>query len=125
MAMTHAERLKRRRDIVAESARGRTVPELCEQFGVGEGTVKAALREAGVRPVLGPRRNGRNTPSYAILADLLNTALSLREIARRHSVSAQAVQQIYIRARSHGIRVPDRCHGGKGSGWASTLLGDE
>ena len=115
--MTHAERAKRRRDVVDAVRNGSTIRDVAEQYQICTGYVYKLCMIEGVAlplPVRPPRPEPRcirkikkATPlgmnAYRVVAELINTEDSLREIGRNLEISPQRVCQIATRARQAGI----------------------
>ncbi len=100
--MTHPERKERRARIAAYVREGHSVAEAMEAFGVQGHMVHRSCRENEV-PV--PKAPGRRSSlsTYQILAALITTGDTIRQIAARSGVSPQYVSQLAHRARTGGI----------------------
>ena len=115
--MTHAERAKRRRDVVDAVRNGSTIRDVAKRYQISASYVYQLCMLEGVPlPLSGrpPRPEPRcireikkATPlgmnAYRVVAELINTEDSLREIGRNLEISPQRVCQIATRARQAGI----------------------
>jgi len=94
---------------VARAAQaGARVPDVAARHGISATYAYKICRAAGVE--YPSRRRAKN---FEILARLLKTDETLREVAKRFACSVQRVSHVYRRARDAGIDVPVRSHGGK------------
>ena len=68
--------------------------ELCETFGISEGTLKTYKSQLGIKTGR-PKRNYRHCPrTLAIIEDLKEGEMTTAEIARKHQVKWQSVHKI-------------------------------
>ena len=104
--LTHEQRRSRRKVIAQDVANGSSMAEVCQRHKVTRHTAWSACKENGV-PML---HNGCHLPpsSYRILADLLNTDDTLRDIAAKHRVTHQFVFIVLKQAKDAGITFPHR-----------------
>jgi DNA-binding CsgD family transcriptional regulator len=103
--MTHEQRRKRRQEIAAYAAEGRTAAETAEHFGVTSQTVYNACRPVGVVPAA--TKQTRHV-AYATIADLINTDDTHAVIAARRGTTRQRVGQIASKCREAGIPIRRR-----------------
>jgi transposase-like protein len=68
--------------------------ELCETFGISEGTLKTYKCQMGIKTGR-PKRNYRHSPrTIAIIEDLKEGEMTTAQIARKHQVKWQSVHKI-------------------------------
>ena len=91
--MTHDERRLRRQKVKAAIAEGKLIDEIAEEYGL--------RREYVSRLVPHYKRVPFRT--IKVLADLLNTKLTVRELAIKYKVSKQRIAQILKEAKDAGI----------------------
>ena len=102
--MTHEQRYIRRVRIREMVAAGTPVAEVADHFGVSTHMVCGECKRAGVpydRPKPPPPQV--RPSSYAVLADLINTDMTLEQIGEARGISRQRVGQIAQLARGAGI----------------------
>lgn len=88
---------------------GESLASVCRELGLSYGIVYHQLGRRGVK-LTNSRIPGPGT--FGILAELINTDRPMAHIAEERGVSHQWVQQIYKKAKDHGIPVRPRPHGG-------------
>jgi|GEM_PF-5470959 len=101
-AIAEERRLRAAQAILA----GRTVEEAAVETGLTPERVRAACREHGVRAPRMARPLSSST--FRILARLLGTTETIREVSQQLGVSFDAVQTVLRRAAKEGIRFPHR-----------------
>lgn len=105
-------RQRETREAIAAAVRaGSTIEAEASKHGVSLGTARAACRERGV-PVPDLRKI-KMFRAYAVIADLCNTDLTTRQIAKARGISHQRVSQIFIESKKAGIPVRPRSVGGR------------
>ena len=76
--------------------------ELCETFGISEGTLKTYKCQMGSKTGR-PKRNYRHCPrTLAIIEDLEGGEMTTAEIARKHQVKWQSVDKIRRKLEADG-----------------------
>jgi transposase-like protein len=76
--------------------------ELCETFGITEGTLKTYKSQMGIKTGR-PRRNYRHCErTLAIIEDLKEGELKIAEIARKHGIKWQSVHKIRRKLEDDG-----------------------
>lgn len=76
--------------------------ELCETYGITEGTLKTYKSQLGIKTGR-PKRNYRHCPrTLAIYEDLKEGKLKIAEIARKHQVKWQSVHKIRRKLEEDG-----------------------
>jgi transposase-like protein len=76
--------------------------ELCETYGITEGTLKTYKCQMGIKTGR-PKRNYRHCPrTLAIIEDLKEGELKIAEIARKHQVKWQSVHKIRRKLEEDG-----------------------
>ena len=76
--------------------------ELCETYGISEGTLKTYKSQLGIKTGR-PKRNYRHCPrTLAIIEDLKEGNLKIAEIARKHQVKWQSVHKIRRKLEEDG-----------------------
>ena len=76
--------------------------ELCETYGISEGTLKTYKCQMGIKTGR-PKRNYRHCPrTLAIIEDLKEGELKIAEIARKHQVKWQSVHKIRRKLEEDG-----------------------
>ena len=110
--MSYEEKHERRANMSALVKAGWTLSAVADRFGMCEGSVEEACRQAGVaipRMPLGP------TPAsaLAILADLQNTDDTIAQIAERRSRHESSVREVLSHGRKEGLLFPNRPVGTK------------
>ena len=76
--------------------------ELCETFGISEGTLKSYKSQMGIKTGR-PRRNYRHCPrTLAIIEDLKEGKLTTAEIARKHGIKWQSVHKLRRKLEEDG-----------------------
>ena len=105
--MSYEEKRERRCNMSALVKAGWTVAAVADRFGMCEGSVKGACRQAGVDI---PRMPRGPTPAsaLAIIADLQNTDDTIAEIAERRSRHESSVREVLSRCRKEGLLFPNR-----------------
>lgn len=113
--MTHEKRKQLRKQMADAIAAGASIADACEEFDVGRQVVVRGCLENQVslpeRPETPKLESAERVPrvynrAWQILAALLNTTETAREIAIRFSVSHQAVCHIATKAKNFGIWLP-------------------
>ena len=105
--LSHEVRRERRQEMAAYAAAGHTVAETAQQFNVSSRTAANAIKAAGVTAVASGRV-GAHFSAYEVIADLINTDLSLGAIARKRSLTRQRVAQIRDASLAAGIPMQPR-----------------
>lgn len=98
-ALKNSDRSKLQEKIASYITSGHTAKEAASHFN----TTLAAIYRGCVQE--GVNYKTPRFSSYAILADLINTQDSMREIGARRRVTGQAVQQVAAHAREAGIQL--------------------
>lgn len=76
--------------------------ELCETFGIAEGTLKTYKCQMGIKTGR-PKRNYRHCPrTLAIIEDLKEGEMTTAQIARKHQVKWQSVHKIRRKLEEDG-----------------------
>ena len=76
--------------------------ELCETFGIAEGTLKTYKCQMGIKTGR-PKRNYRHCPrTLAIIEDLKEGEMTTAQIARKHQVKWQSVHKIRRKLEADG-----------------------
>jgi transposase-like protein len=76
--------------------------ELCETFGIAEGTLKTYKCQMGIKTGR-PKRNYKHSPrTLAIYEDLKEGNLTTAEIARKHQVKWQSVHKLRRKLEEDG-----------------------
>lgn len=76
--------------------------ELCETFGIAEGTLKTYKCQMGIKTGR-PKRNYRHCPrTLAIIEDLKDGEMTTAQIARKHQVKWQSVHKIRRKLEADG-----------------------
>ena len=102
--ISHAERRERRRQIADHVRKHRDIGLSAREFEVSESTVRKVCIEFGIdTPKQGNRGREMSGSTYEILADLINTDKSMKQIAKERELSVQRVSEIASKARQAGI----------------------
>lgn len=76
--------------------------ELCETYGISEGTLKTYKCQMGIKTGR-PKRNYRHCPrTLAIIEDLKEGEMTTAQIARKHQVKWQSVHKIRRKLEEDG-----------------------
>lgn len=76
--------------------------ELCETFGISEGTLKTYKSQLGIKTGR-PKRNYHHCPrTLAIIDDLKEGELTTAEIARKHGIKWQSVHKLRRKLEDDG-----------------------
>lgn len=83
---------------------GQKIQEVADSFGVSHETVRRACRENNVA-----LRSHRllKIKSLEVLADMLHTKLTDKEISAKRGLSVSAIQTLRGRAKASGIQFPE------------------
>lgn len=103
--LTHIERAARRKRLADRYLAGEEVAKIAGDEGVRMALVLAAMKEHGIEyvPLYNPPLR-----LYKILALLVNTFLTYREIGMKMGISKARVGEIASNARKAGIKLPVR-----------------
>ena len=85
-----------------------TLEEVCAKYGMTITTIYKTAKELDVDYRSSPRGAPLHLSTYGLLAELLNTDKTLREIADAHGYTHQNISAILQKARAAGIRFPHR-----------------
>jgi CRP-like cAMP-binding protein len=110
--LTHDERAERRKMIAVSARDGKSIRKIIrENPGVSISLIKQACKEFGISiPKRNQKRNTTSTNSsvLSVSAALFDKSMSFRDIAEKHGISRQRVQQIYAQGKGLGIPFPHR-----------------
>ena len=93
--LSQVDRISTKEKIAEAIANGVTsTVELCETYGITDGTLKVYKSQLGIKTGR-PKRNYRHSPrTLAIIEDLKEGELKIAEIARKHGIKWQSVHKI-------------------------------
>jgi transposase-like protein len=101
--LSKVDRISTKEKIAEAIANGTTsTVELCETYGITEGTLKVYKSQLGIKTGR-PKRNYRHSPrTLSIIEDLKDGNLKIAEIARKHGVKWQSVHKIRKKLEEDG-----------------------
>lgn len=107
--LSHEERRVRRQQLANDVKDGISLSQIYQKYQLSLTVIRESCREHNVKLVI-PSKEGQ-TPSYKIIAMLLNTSLPMSKIGEKCGVSRSRVQQIYVKCITFGIKVQIRKRG--------------